>query len=144
MYLFKLCKCGKIIPQGVSMCTVCAQAAASRHTEYNKYKRDTESAAFYTSQAWRSSRALCMQRYAGLDVYELIINKKIIKADMVHHIEPVKEQWDKRFDQDNLIPLSNKNHNKFEALYDKSPVNKQKAQAILRRVKKMFDEQGGV
>ena len=78
--LWKRCRCGVLIPQGMKVCEKCAtagqrQAAGqqsggmSRHMEYNLYRRDKRAAAFYVSPEWRRLRAVILSKYDGLDPY---------------------------------------------------------------------------
>lgn len=45
-----------------------------------------------------------------IDLYAYYHDGKIIPATMVHHIVPISEDYTKRLDMDNLIPLSDKSH----------------------------------
>jgi len=44
---------------------------------------------------------------------------ELIIANTVHHIEPLKDDWTRRTDIDNLISLSNDTHSEIEAMYKK-------------------------
>ena len=132
--LFHKCRCGALIPQGIPMCPACAEGQGgqqSRHMEYNRYRRDRKTAAFYVSDPWRSRRMLMIRLYDGMDIYAYYIQHRIETADMVHHIEPLTEAWDRRLDPLNLIPLSNQNHGVIEALYKKDDATKKRTQKEL-------------
>ena len=134
--LFHKCRCGALIPQGMEMCQACVQMQSgqqSRHMEYNRHRRDKKTAAFYVSDPWRSRRMLMIRLYDGIDIYAYYIQHRIETADMVHHIEPLTEAWDRRLDATNLIPLSNQNHGVIEALYKKDNATKKQTQ------KQLFD-----
>ena len=146
--LFHKCRCGALIPQGMEMCQACAERRGgqqSRHMEYNRHRRDRETAAFYVSDPGRSRRMLMIRLYDGIDIYAYYIQQRIETADMVHHIEPLTEAWDRRLDATNLIPLSNQNHGVIEALYKKDDATKKQTQAqLFGLIKAHWKSAGGI
>ena len=46
-----------------------------------------------------------------------IVEKKIILADTVHHIDQLKDNWERRIDIDNLISLNHDTHSMIEKIY---------------------------
>lgn len=125
--LYKICgRCGKKIAQG-SKCSCTKQ----RHKTYDKESRNKENASFYHSKAWKSLTALCKLKANGLDMWELIINKRIIKGTLSHHIEELEENIDRALDITNLIWVSDKTHAYIHKEYNKSPENKRKLQEKL-------------
>lgn len=82
-----------------------------RNTFYDKYKRNKQSTTFYKSTAWRKLRKHVYNRDHGLCQY-CIKDKKIVPADVVHHIEEITVAWDKRLDETNLISICHSCHNK--------------------------------
>lgn len=71
------------------------------HEKYNN---------FYNSIKWKSLRSLKFSNANGL--CEKCYNKGlIVKGKEVHHIIPIDEDFNKRFDYDNLILLCNDCHN---------------------------------
>lgn len=132
--LFHKCGCGALIPQGITMCEACAKSKVgqqSRHIEYNKHRRNKKTADFYISSIWRKTRANVIKRFDGVDVYAFYILHDIQTADMVHHIIPIEDDWDRRLDVSNLIPLSNHSHGVIEALYKKDEQTKRATQRLL-------------
>ena len=124
MYIKKFCpKCNKLIDQGKTYCDKCQLKVEANRKLYAKdfKKRMTEEDkkydSFYKTMEWILQREVVMRKYVGLDIYDYFINNKTTYADMVHHIVEVKEDWDKRLDIDNLIPLSEKNHRKVTKIY---------------------------
>ena len=106
MAIYKRCsKCHQRIPSG----TTC-NCLKQRHKEYDKLYRDKKSDAFYHSKEWKIVRADVIRFCNEIDLYSYYVLKKIEKAQIVHHIEPLKEQWAKRLDKLNLIPLTESNH----------------------------------
>lgn len=133
--LFHKCRCGALIPQNMAECEACAKSASgqqSRHMEYNKNKRSKKTADFYISKEWRKTRAAAIRRFDGVDIYAYYVRHEIQTADMVHHITPIEDDWSKRLDMSNLIPLSNHSHGIIEALYSKDEQTKKETQKLLR------------
>ena len=132
--LFHKCRCGALIPQNMDMCEACAAGATgqqSRHIEYNKHRRNKKAAAFYVSSEWRKTRAEAIRRFDGVDIYAFYELHQIQTADMVHHITPIEDDWNRRLDVSNLIPLSNHSHGIIEALYSKNEQTKKATQKML-------------
>lgn len=126
--LWHKCRCGALIPQNINLCSTCAegrQGQLSRHMEYNMHKRNQKAAAFYICSDWRRTRAAVIQLYDGLDIYAYYVQNRIMTADMVHHITPLEDDWNRRLDMTNLLPLNNTNHGIIEALYNKDNATKQ-------------------
>lgn len=71
------------------------------HEKYN---------AFYNSPAWKQLRA---ERWVSADgLCEMCREKGIVrKADEIHHIVPIEDDWSKRLDFDNLVALCKDCHN---------------------------------
>lgn len=111
MPIYKRCPlCGKRIPEG-SKC----DCVPKRYKEYDR-TRDKEIQGFYRGGEWRRLSRFMAMRYQGLDVYELIHNNARVLGEAIHHIYPVDEYWDMRFDTERLIMLSESNHRKFHAM----------------------------
>lgn len=116
MQIYKRCsRCGKRIPSG-STC----ECVKKRHKEYDRYSRDKKSKNFYNSREWERGRAAALDSDGGIDVYLFMTEGKIVIADMVHHIVPLKDDWNKRIDIDNLISLSEGTHSMIEQMYKKN------------------------
>lgn len=95
---------------------------------YDRYLRDKQLEAFYKSIAWIRTREFVLNKYNHIDLYDYYINNKVTKANTVHHIIELKEDWSRRFDIGNLFPLSSANHNVIDGLYQK---DKRSAQKLL-------------
>lgn len=132
MGLSKMCsRCGKIIRLGET-CT------CSRHSLYDK-DRDKKYKEFYHSNEWTKTSKMIRDKYMNIDIYYLYKYGRIIPSDMVHHIVPLKEDWSKRLDVDNLIALSQASHNEIEAMYRKSSSHKRITAKYLLEIKEKFD-----
>lgn len=119
MALTKFCRCGKQIAITDKCCSECILYYQNKNAKYqktyDKTKRENES--FYHSDEWIRIRVLIISTYIGLDLYEYFINNRIVKADTVHHIIELKEDYSKGLDINNLIPLSASSHRKIHKMY---------------------------
>lgn len=113
------------------MCEECQSRAKSRHSEYNEKIRDSKKAEFYISGAWRICRAAALAHYDYLDIYDLFIKQTLTMAEHVHHIVELEDDWSRRFDLLNLIPLSHSNHSSISQLYKRDEATKARTQRIL-------------
>nr|DAY59771.1 MAG TPA: HNH endonuclease [Caudoviricetes sp.] len=108
--IIKYCtKCGKQMTyNGHSMCDECLSKYSQRQRNriYNKTKRNKQTDRFYHSKMWKSlsQYVLMKANYVCADCGGL--------ATEVHHEKPVAENWNKRFDIDNLTPLCTSCHNR--------------------------------
>ena len=85
----------------------------SEKNRYNRERNDKEYVAFYKTKEWELIRGIALAR----DRYQCVECKKrgIIKpAQMVHHIVPVKKDWNKRLELSNLESLCEACHNAKE------------------------------
>lgn len=140
--LLHMCRCGKLIPQEVKLCEACEAAAGQRYIDYNEHRRDSKTARFYTSREWLQTRGLILSAYDFVDLYAFHVLHEIRRADTVHHITELKEDWTRRLDVSNLIPLASATHNTIHTLYDKDAATKAATQATLRQL--ITDEAGRV
>lgn len=132
--LWHICRCGAMIPQNMRLCSACEQgqnSQYSRHMQYNRTRRNKQAADFYVCADWRNIRAVCMRLYDGLDIYAYYVQHRVVTADMVHHVTELDEDWSRRLDISNLLPLSNSNHGIISALYDKDEETKRATQQML-------------
>jgi 5-methylcytosine-specific restriction protein A len=83
---------------------------AETSKQYDKYQRDPKSTAFYKSKAWRDMRAYTFSKQHGLCQHCLIDNR-FVRGDIVDHKLPIKANWSKRLQEDNLQVLCHKCHN---------------------------------
>lgn len=78
---------------------------------YDKYKRNKESKTFYQSAAWQKTRELALMRDRYLCV-ECFKQKKIKKADVVHHLQEYKDKPELGLTLSNLSSICHSCHNK--------------------------------
>jgi 5-methylcytosine-specific restriction protein A len=86
------------------------ESKAERNKRYDTYKRDKKLIQFYKGKAWIKLRDIVYQREHGL-CQRCLRENLFKKADVVHHIVEVKEDWDRRLDPDNLESLCHRCHN---------------------------------
>lgn len=141
MAIKKMCsKCGKYINVGTYRCPECEV----KYQEYRKNnrketdrrydkERDSKYVKFYKTKEWRMVRDKVLSRDYGLCklCYK---DMRITHAVTVHHIEEVKEDWDKRLNENNLICLCNSCHNQVHGIY------KTKGVQVLKRELKGLTE----
>lgn len=130
--LFKFCpRCKKKIEYGKKYCCDCEievekqqydkykeflrvrdkmSDKKERYKKYAHHRNDQEFQSFYNSKAWRKMRNHILIVYKYVDIYEYYKNNNIIPATMVHHIVPIKSNYNLRLEELNLIPLSEGTH----------------------------------
>lgn len=124
MAIKKMCpRCRKIIERTEKYCDVCT---SRMNRDYDRYKRDKESQSFYESKEWRKLSKLIKSNYHGLDVYQFKVNKRLVYADTVHHIEEIKDNPSRKLDPSNLIPVSKGTHKSIHEAYKKDKTGTQK------------------
>ena len=130
------------------LCEQCEERNQSRHTVYNNTRRDRRAAEFYVSREWRALRPVIMSAFDYIDIYALYEMGELItlkESDPIHHIIELEEDWERRLDPLNLIPLSSGTHNTITALYKKDKATMKATQAKIRQViDRHFKEAGGI
>lgn len=140
MPIYKRCsRCGKRLLEG----TQC-ECRKARHKEYKRYRGDSEEQSFYSSSAWLSIKETLKDRYKELDIYSYYVLNKVEYGQTMHHIEELKDNWSRRLDKDNIIYLTESNHQLIHKLYRESPQKKKETMKLLfelvERYKKEFCE----
>lgn len=114
MAMYTRCgSCGKKIPIG----TRC-ECRKERYKRYDKAIRNNKQnktyTQFYNSKSWKKMSSNVKSKHNGLCLVCLLEYQLIKFADVVHHIETLRENWDKRLCEDNLIPLCHGCHNRID------------------------------
>lgn len=143
MALKKLCpKCGRLIDAGQRYCNECTKKYEARQKErykqYDSKRKDNKNWRFYSTNEWRKARGYINVKYKGLCLWSYYIEHKIVQADAVHHIVPIEDDYSKRLEIDNLIPLTDMNHRYIHELYKK---DKTRAQEQLRFILNEWNKQ---
>ncbi|AMW98441.1 HNH endonuclease [Rummeliibacillus stabekisii] len=92
-------------------CEAHATQKTNDNRYYDRYARDQQATKFYHSTAWKKVRKLVIMESHGLCVqcYE---EGKIVLGRVVDHIIPLKEDWSKALDINNLQYLCQACHNR--------------------------------
>ena len=115
--LKKICRCGKVIPYSMKRCPECEAKAEKerkeniRYYKQTTYDRDSKYNKFYKSKEWIKGRQLAIVRDHAL-CRDCLDKDVITPYNIVHHIVPIKEDWSKRLDIDNLACLCESCHQK--------------------------------
>lgn len=112
-----------------------------KYKHYKKYRRDKKEQSFYNSKQWKKLREFISVKYKGLCLWSYYIDESIILADAYHHIVPIKDDWNKRLDIYNIIPLSNRSHNMIHDMYKK---DKEDTQRLLVNLIWKWNKIGGI
>lgn len=138
--IYKRCpRCSKRIVEG----TICP-CLKNRHKEYKKYRQDNKEQCFYASSEWLRKKEDVKAFYSGIDIYSFYILHTIEEGQTVHHIVELKEDWSRRLDNENLIYLTEANHQLIHKLYkeDKEGIQKLLC-SLIERYRKEFKGVGG-
>ena len=113
MAIYKRCgRCGSRLPSG-SKCPCMKQ----RYKEYDRFSRDRKSYDFYHSKEWTDLQHHILEMDGFIDVYLYMTTGELVIADTVHHITPLKDDWNRRLDEANLISLHHDTHSMIEQKY---------------------------
>lgn len=94
-------------------CEACiGSVRASKHKDYNKYKRDVELHSFYKTTAWKELRKLKLELNP---VCEICWERGFLEYNnlIVHHIKEVKDRPDLALSFTNLQTVCQKCHNQI-------------------------------
>lgn len=135
--LKKFCSCGKIILQSEDMCNACREKYSidkkKSYMNYKKRRTDDKEQNFYCSVNWKITRDSIRLRDKG--VCRLCNDKnKHGLIDHVHHIVELKENWQLRTTQSNLIGLCNRCHYYVHKVYNQNETRKKEMQEELKKI----------
>ena len=102
---------------------------------YDKDKRQDKYGKFYRSKEWNTAREKCKYECNGLDIFALVFEGEWKAGRIAHHIIEIKEDFDKRLDQDNLIFLADDTHERIHVMYKN---NKENVQELLRECLRQY------
>ena len=137
--IYKRCdRCGKRLPAG----TKCK--CSKKRYKHEKIYIDDKIESFYLSKEWRKKREYMIDVYHQLDIYDLYINDVISYGRIMHHIVPLKDDWNKRLEDTNLIYLTDSNHQALHDLMRKSEEDKKRVVSILRDLVLRFRKEMGI
>lgn len=135
--LKKLCpRCNKeLINYNDKYCKECSSKVDEEIKEIHKhYKRgrvDKREQLFYNSKEWIQTRDTIKSKYKGLCLYSYYILNQIVYSDYIHHIDTIKDNWNRRLDTNNLIPISASIHQLVHDKYNNNKNDKEHMQSVL-------------
>lgn len=134
--LMKICpRCGKHIPAG-SSCSCTEARVKEERRRYDKKSRDPKRRDFYHSKMWERVRQTVKAHAHGLD--EVAWSQgRVEPGTTAHHIIPVEERPDLKFDPRNLVWISAHTHKNIHREYRKSRSDKE---AVQRRLREIVDK----
>jgi len=131
----KICNhmgCHTLINYSEIYCEDHKTESAQRHKTYDLFRRNKKSADFYHSDEWIKTREVVLNKFSHIDIYAYYAEHKIIAANIVHHIDELNDDWSKRLNIENMIPVSDGSHNKIHAAYKSNKAETQKLLFELR------------
>lgn len=119
-----------------------------RYKEYSKRRREDKEQKkyqdFYNSSDWKRIRDAIISSFNGIDIVEYYRTGKVVQGERVHHIIELDDDWNCRVDINNLIYLTEQNHRRIHAEYNKGEREKKQMQhvlfALLERWNKEFED----
>ena len=108
--------------------------ASNRHKEYDRCRRNRDSASFYHSRQWRAIHDYVLHHANYIDQYAYAIEHVVKRGNLVHHIYPLREHPEMGTALGNLVCVSSESHNKIHTIYDKGESKKKKLQAKLQTI----------
>lgn len=105
--------CNKLIDYREKYCDVHKDVQKKQEQSVNKfrYENDKKVLSVYNNKIWRNVRKSVLLRDDGLCQY-CLSNGLVKKAEVVDHFIPVRDDYDKRYDTDNLVSACYECNNK--------------------------------
>lgn len=140
MALYRLCNiCGKKVPYGTK-CECEIKAKKDRYKLYKKNRKDKKEQDFYVSGEWINCRTNVATHQFGLDLIEWYKGNTVY-AERYHHIIELKDDWNLRITEGNIIGLTIANHIKVHKIMDRSYKDKINMQKYLKKILKIFENE---
>lgn len=144
--------CNNLVDVGSKYCAVHCdyemKKEQERQRQYDsnvRLTRDAEFHGFYLSSEWGKIKIFIRGKYRGICLWSYYHEQSIVEFEEVHHIEPLRIAWEKRFTIGNLIPLTHEFHMMVEAEYRKGnmPAMQHELWRLLEMWKREFGGGGG-
>ncbi|MGE6895758.1 hypothetical protein [Priestia flexa] len=152
MALKRFCpKCKVLIDAGNRYCASCSDKVVQqqaermkqrkeqgkdkeRHKAYKAKRTDEREQRFYSSKQWELMKLTIINKYKGMCIYTYYKEDRIVPYDTIHHIIPVKDDWNMRLHLYNLIPVTESVHQKLHKMYkhDKEQAQKELKELIAK------------
>lgn len=125
----------------------CSKHEGMKHKDYNMRRKQRSDGkkydTFYGSGDWDDIRQYTIVQRYGIDVLEYYRTGLVTQGRTVHHIVCLEDDWSKRLTASNLVYLTESNHKRVHAQYDKGIKDKEKMQSILFNLLDKFDNEFG-
>lgn len=132
--LYHKCKCGLLIPIDKKLCSDCYKKRSNKYSKTYKIRRtDIKEQKFYVSKLWFRVRDKIRNRDNKLCLM-CLAEHRITKVECIHHIIELKEDWNLRFNNNNLISLCKEHHSKVHRAYEEDDRTKLDTQNYLREL----------
>ena len=96
---------------------------------------------FYNTNDWKRIRDSLIASYYAMDIVEYYRTGLVVNGYTVHHVICLEDNYDLRLNVDNLIYLTESNHQYIHKEYNKGEREKKAMQKILMELKKKFNEE---
>ena len=94
----------------------------------NRYRIDTR---HYEGNAYKKARETALIDCDKLCLWSFYIYGELVTAEETHHIIEILEDESKASDPNNLIPLTEENHELVHQLYKRSELSKERTKELL-------------
>ena len=122
-----------LLPENIQYCEkhakVKQQDNRRRNRKYKQQRNDQKEQHFYKS---------AIVFYFGMDIYEYYTTGRIAEGYTAHHIVELKEDWSKALDVNNIIYLTESNHQLIHEKYKKS--KKQVQRLLYEMILRFYEE----
>lgn len=109
------------------------RTSKERYKRYKDRRTDYREQSFYNSPAWARIREKVMLR--DLNICQFCLMKEIFEVgDLIHHVIELKEDFDLRIDERNLITLCSKCHRDIHFEYLKGDKERKELQENLKKI----------
>ena len=149
MALLRKCSrrgCMELADDGYKYCSVHKDFEFQRYKEYKRSRKNDKDYKkvndFYNTKEWTRLRDLMRSEYMGMCVI-CWAKDKIEMLHSIHHIEEVRDNFDRRLDATNLIALCSSCHKRVHDEYKKGIPQKKNMQKILFGLIRKFAEEFG-
>lgn len=137
MPVFKRCsRCYKRILEGQK-----CDCVSRRYKEDDKYRVNTEERRFYSSSSWEKKREEIKRHYNKLDIYSYYVLHSFEYGEVVHHVIPIENAWELRYDNDNLIYLTESNHRKLHNEMNRSEHDYERVVKMLKGLIALYEKE---
>lgn len=146
----KLCSfggCHRIVKGSEKYCEEHKIIADARRKQYFKHRRlnmnfeESKLDRFYSTKKWEKVRDVIRIKQLGFDVYDYMTKGIIKYAQRYHHIVELRKDFDRGLDINNIIGLTERNHQVIHGLYNKSEQSKRETQELLFKILDDFYKQ---